>query len=113
MKVARIASCPISIFIAGHYDAALAACQEFCDDHGLCVTVTPTEYVYTNGRESGVIVGLINYPRFPSNQSDLEATAVKLAEYLLVNLVQLSFTIQTPKHTTWYSNRPEDNQNGS
>jgi hypothetical protein len=109
MKVARTDSCPISIFIAGHYDAALTACKEFCAQ-GLCVTVTPTEYIYTGGQESGVIVGLINYPRFPMHQTDLEGVATNLGMFLLDKLQQESFTIQTPYLTTWYSNRPEDNQ---
>ncbi len=58
-------------------------CQEFVDDVGLCVTVTPTKFVYTNGREPGVIVGLINYPRFPSEPEDIKAKAVRLAMNLL------------------------------
>lgn len=40
-------------------------CQKHVDKIGLCVTVTETDYIYTNGSEKGVIVGLINYPRFP------------------------------------------------
>jgi hypothetical protein len=110
MKIKICPSYPISIFIAGHYDAALTACREFCDKEGLCVTVTPTDYVYTNGQESGVIVGLINYPRFPVHPLDLEITASELGRYLLAKLDQKSFSIQTPNETVWYSNRPEDNQ---
>lgn len=58
-------SYPVSIFMAGDYNAAREICRAYCDEVGYCVTVTPTSYVYTGGEESGFIVGLINYPRFP------------------------------------------------
>lgn len=63
MRRVSAPSCPVSIFIAGDFDEARDLCRAFCDEEGLCVTVTPTTYVYTGGEEDGVIVGLINYPR--------------------------------------------------
>ena len=42
-------------------------CQIICNRVGLCVTVTPTKYIYTGGCENGAIVGLINYPIFPGS----------------------------------------------
>lgn len=76
----------------------------------MCVTVTPTKYVYTGGDEDGVIVGLINYPRFPKYFHDLFSIAEELAEKLCIDLGQQSYSIDTPKETFWYSYRPEDNQ---
>ena len=73
---------PVSIFIAGDAKLATMICRDFCDKEGLCVTVTPTTYVYTNGQEEGVIVGLINYPRFPAEPGAIYATANALAEKL-------------------------------
>ncbi len=67
-------SCPVSIFIAGDYDKAHEICRAHCDAVGLCVTVTATSYIYTGGEEAGVIVGLINYPRFPSEPADAPDT---------------------------------------
>lgn len=98
-------SCPISIFIAGDYDRARQICREFCFGVGACVTVTPTTYIYTGGEEAGVIVGFINYPRFPATLSDLENKAMQLADDLMHGLCQNSFTIQTPQTTYWYSRR--------
>ena len=34
--------------------------QKFVDEIGCGVTVTPTAFIYTDGRENGAIVGLIN-----------------------------------------------------
>lgn len=98
---------PISIFIAGDYDAARLICREFCDEVGFCVTVTATSYVYTGGEEAGVIVGLINYPRFPTSQAELTGKAVRLADRLRVGLGQESYSIQYPGSTVWHSWREE------
>jgi hypothetical protein len=71
-----------------------------------CVTVTATSYIYTGGEEAGVIVGFINYPRFPSEPHDINYKAELLAEELMHGLCQHSYTIQTPETTRWYSRRP-------
>lgn len=97
----------VSIFIAGDVKLATAICREFCDREGLCVTVTPTTYVYTGGQEEGVIVGLINYPRFPSTAGAIYATAVALAERLCNLLGQQSYTVQTPDAAFWTSYRAD------
>jgi hypothetical protein len=75
-------SYPVSIFIAGFPCDAYRICREYCDKVGFCVTVSATEYIYTNGSESGVIVGLINYPRFPSTPGEILFRAVALADRL-------------------------------
>ena len=98
-------SFPISIFIAGDYDRARQFCREFCMDSGACVTVSPTSYIYTGGEESGVVVGFINYPRFPAAKDDILAKAEQLADDLMHGLCQHSYTIQTPNQTYWYSRR--------
>lgn len=98
---------PVNIFMAGHYAKALEVCRQYCDDIGFCVTVTPTHYVYTGGHESGIIVGLINYPRFPAEPTEIVDHAIALAERLRVNLGQESYTIQTPDAAYWTSYRKE------
>ena len=84
------------IYIAGDYWKALDACRRHCSEVGLCVTVTQTEYVYSFGAQSGVIVGLINYPRYPETAWILEEIAEELGEKLLKELSQSSFTIMSP-----------------
>lgn len=103
MIPASCPSLPISIFIAGDYDAARQICRDFCDEVGFCVTVTATSYVYTGGEEEGVIVGLINYPRFPKSQAELADKALRLANRLREGLGQESYSIQYPDTTVWHS----------
>lgn len=111
MRTETAPSCPVSIFIAGEYDKARDACQAHCDEAGLCVTVTRTTYIYTGGEQEGVIVGLINYPRFPADPALIEARAVELGIKLREALGQESVSVQTPTTTTWISWRPEDQAN--
>jgi hypothetical protein len=107
MRTEFAPSFPVSIFIAGDYDEARDACQAHCDEIWLCVTVTRTTYIYTDGEQEGVIVGLINYPRFPSNPVQIEARAIELGMKLRTALGQESFSVQTPTTTTWFSWREE------
>lgn len=81
-------------------------CQGYCDVQGLCVTLTPTEFIYTNGSEPGVIVGLINYPRFPKPHELIKATALELAERLRVHLRQFRVTVVMPGETVMLGDEP-------
>ncbi len=60
----------------------------FCNKVGFCVSVTPTEFLYTKtatadadprGDEPGLIVGLIAYPRFVEEIPSLVDKAMRLA----------------------------------
>jgi hypothetical protein len=111
MTAPRFEACPaypVSIFIAGDAKLARMICRDFCDKEGLCVTVTPTTYVYTGGEAEGVIVGLINYPRFPAEPGAIYATANELAEKLCQLMGQQSFTVQTPDAAFWTSYRKDE-----
>lgn len=77
-------------------EEAEAICQEYCDEVSLCVTVTPTRFIYKKGNEPGCIVGLINYPRFPSTPEEIFDKAVNLANLLMIELGQFRVTIQAP-----------------
>jgi hypothetical protein len=95
------------IYMSGPIDVAMQIIRADCMRQGLCVTVTPTTYIYTGGEESGYVVGLNNYPRFPVTQIDLEARALDLMERLLAGTHQHSGMIQTPTKTMWHSQRKE------
>lgn len=101
-------SYPVSIFVAGDPAKAGEICRAYCDEEGLCVTVTPTSYVYTGGEEAGVIVGLINYPRFAAEPREIMFAAKTLALELMHKLEQQSVSIQAPDETVWFSMRPAD-----
>jgi hypothetical protein len=90
-----VASYPVSIFIAGDLGQIRGACRRACMQ-GLCVTVSPIEYIFTGGSESGAIIGLINYPRFPASETEIKNKAIDLAFRLMDDCCQRSCTLQTP-----------------
>ena len=57
--------------------------QNFCNDVKLGITLTQTEFIYVDGGEPGVIVGLINYPRFSRPIADIKNIAITIAEGLM------------------------------
>lgn len=95
-RVGRSAETPKRIH---SLDEARRIVQRYVDAVGLCVTVTPTEYVYTKGGEPGCIVGLINYPRFPSTPEQVRAHALELAQQLLDGLGQFKVSVVFPDET--------------
>lgn len=97
----------VQIYIAGDINHAKQICRKYCMDIGLCVTVEPISFVYTGGEEAGVRIGLINYPRFPSEPGDITARALDLARHLRVGLSQHSFSVVTPIDTIWESVRDD------
>lgn len=112
MKRDEVLSYPVSIFMAGDVEQAKIVAEEYCTAVGLCVTVTPTDYVHRDdgmgGRDEGFIVGLINYPRFPAEPRTIWHLAEELAAELRRRLRQQSYTIQAPDKTVWFSHREED-----
>jgi hypothetical protein len=104
---AEAPSYPVSIFVAGSAWEAETICLDYCDAVGLCVTVTETTYVYTGGESGGVVVGLINYPRFPTTPDAIWSHAEALAFKLIDGLKQESCSIQAPDKTVWISFRDQ------
>jgi hypothetical protein len=95
------------IFIAGPIDKIEQSCREYCLE-GMCVTVTPTKYIYTMGEETGAEIGLINYPRFPNDPADITRKARELASKIMEDCHQGSYTVMTPDETVFYSRRESD-----
>jgi hypothetical protein len=91
----------IQIYLSGPIEVAKQVIREHVLAHPLCVTVTPTTFIYTGGEESGYVVGLVNYPRFPTAPNELVVRAKVLAELLLERTFQRSALIVTPEQTTW------------
>lgn len=71
-------------------------CQKYTNEIGWCVTVTPTKFIYKNGSEPGVIIGVIQYPRFSLSEEELRGRTITLAEILLVELGQFRISIVFP-----------------
>lgn len=81
--------------------------QEYVDEVGYCVNVSETMYVYSGGRERGVKIGLINYPRFadrsPSYNS-LTYNAKRIASLIAEAAQQDSYSFVYPSQTVMYFN---------
>lgn len=93
-----------TVYIAGDLHQAKSALRRFVME-GLCVTVTPTTFIYTGGAEEGVAVGLINYPRFPKDDEVIWETAIRLGMALLDDLCQMSFSVVAPDKTHWFTRK--------
>lgn len=68
-------------------------CQQYCTKIGLCVTVTPTSYIYSHGKEPGAIIGFIDYPRPSAHKKDILHHALLLADQLKDDLNQLKVSV--------------------
>lgn len=86
------------------YGEALDLCQEYCDRVGLCVSIKETNFIYTKGYETGVEIGLINYPRFGFTQTQLRITTLDLAEVVLKYFKQCRVTVVFDDETVMLTN---------
>jgi hypothetical protein len=73
--------------------------SNFVNEKKECVTITPTEFWYVNGWEPGVIIGFINYPRFPSHPSAMKNRAIELAKIFKIEFKQIRISVTTPTIT--------------
>jgi len=95
----------VKIYISGPIETVKDVCRQECYTKGLCVTVTPTHFIYTGGEEAGVEVGLINYPRFLLSNGAVTERARILSLKLLEATYQHSVLVMTPETTEWVSRR--------
>ena len=103
--------CPsfsVKIWLAGNIQSARLFCAQYFADVGLCATIIPAIYSYTGGEEEGFVIGLINYPRFPSDPISIQNKAIDLGEKLARYLGQGSFLIETPNEMIWFTRREGD-----
>lgn len=68
-------------------------CRDYCDKIGLGLTFTETKFIYTGGVEWGLIIGLINYPRFPNTPEKIKTTAIELTKLLKEELQQIRMSV--------------------
>lgn len=73
--------------------------QNYCNEVKLGVTLTPTEFIYVDGGEPGVIVGLIQYPRFPKPIDSIKNNAFTIAKGLMELCHQERVSIVYPNET--------------
>ncbi len=86
------------IYMAGDFEIAKEVCRAFVES-GLCVNIHVTDYIYTFGEQSGFIVELIQYPKFPDTEHNILNKATGLMEILLDKCHQKSCTVMTPQES--------------
>jgi len=85
-------------------DEVKLLCQKYVDVKKQCVTVTATEFIYTEGNEPGAIIGFISYPRFPKEHKEIDERALELASILIKELGQKRVTVTTPEESIMLEN---------
>ena len=88
----------------------ILAVREYCDEEGLCATITQTTFLYTDGQEPGIEIGLINYPRFPQKPYEILKKAKEIARRLMVMLKQNRISIMDPFTTYMLEKEKGDDQ---
>jgi hypothetical protein len=97
----------VEIYMAGNVQDIERTCALFCMT-GFCVSIEPTKFIYTGGREDGAVVRVVNYPRFPAEPAALREKARALAVQLMADCCQWSALLVDPQTTEWLTKRPED-----
>jgi hypothetical protein len=97
----------VKIYIAGDYHQIIHLCRKFCFDFPFCVTINKNVYVYKGGVEDGVEIGIINYARFPRTKEELVNIATRLANKIMEDQAQISYTILSPEKSIWFSRRED------
>lgn len=95
----------VEIYIGGTLERCAEVLAERATIVGACWSVEPVEFIYSGGRETGVVVRSINYPRFPSDQETLMSKACDLARHLIISLHQSSCSVVGPTETVFLSRR--------
>ena len=114
MKIFKSYNVQIWVGLKKHYtdkvytlDDVRCICDDWVNNVKACVTITPTEFRYVNGNELGVIVGFIQYPRFPNTEEEIRGRALNLAEILMYELEQYRVTVTTPTESIMLENEPK------
>ena len=57
--------------------------KEWCVKTESAVSITKTEFIYPHGEEPGLILGFINYPRFPLSKAEIKNRTLELGSLLM------------------------------
>lgn len=96
----------VRIYMAGPIERAKDVIRRECYYYGLCVTIEPTTFIYTGGEEAGVVIGFVNYPRFPSTPAEIFRRAEELAGKLIPEMNQKSALLVGADKTKWIKLTP-------
>ena len=93
------------IYVGGDYHTAEGICRQGCFPCGLCVTIEQIQYVFAGGSETGVRIGLIQYPPFEEDEATLRGKAIRLARMVAEANHQWSYSVVMPGETEFWSRR--------
>lgn len=97
----------VKLYLSGPIEIAKQILREECLREGLCVTIEPTTFIYTGGEEVGYVVGMIQYPRFPSTPDKLIERGRAIMDKLMRGTFQHSALLMTPISTEWITTRQQ------
>jgi hypothetical protein len=102
----EVSTYTVTLYVAGDCESAKRWLRRECYERGLCVTVTPTTFIYTGGEEAGVAIGFVNYPRFPSAPEAIWELAVAIARAIVPELCQRTALLVAADRTEWVTIDP-------
>lgn len=79
-----------------------ALVDRFVNEYKGCVSITPTEFRYVDGYEPGVILGMLQYPKFKRTENEITGRAIILAKWVSDEFNQLKVTITTPNESIMF-----------
>lgn len=91
----------VQLYIGGNIEEAKRQLNMICYLEGLCVTIEPTTFIYTGGTEQGMVIGFVNYPRFPKTPETIWNLAVEIAHILIPALNQKTALLVAMDRTAW------------
>jgi hypothetical protein len=93
------------VYVGGDLQASEMACRKLAFPSGMCVTIKPVKYIFAGSTEDGVQIGLIQYPPFPENETDMLDKAIKIGREVAETNHQWSYSIVTPTENLFFSRR--------
>jgi predicted signal transduction protein with EAL and GGDEF domain len=102
----RIPTYQATIYVAGDLATARAFLRDEAYERWLCVSLTPTEFVFTGAVETGMAIGFVNYPEVRSSAEKIFERAKDIATRLIQKLGQRTALVVGTDHTEWISLQP-------
>ena len=67
--------------------------KKWCIDIGQSVSISPTEFIYPHGSENGLVIGFINYPRYPLSEAEIKNRSIELGTLLMKTFNQYRVSV--------------------
>lgn len=95
-----------TIYVGGDLATARAFLRDAAYQEWLCVSLTPTEFVFTGAVEAGVAIGFCAYPEVPVDPEQIFERARQIATGLVKALGQRTALVVATDRTEWISIEP-------